>query len=194
MAFSEQWEVIRRYVKGPAPRPLTPEARAELLRKDCLENPLDKIERARFVGTYGANEKLLKLASVARLIRKSVSKANWLYLAEEYPDYALPVYALKSKHAEAKMRAYFLYHALVRLLRLVGAPPQMSRDLKLLLLDPNMPRRANGRARLQKKLLEGGEVTIRPLGKTVRYSFAEIKSDIDQKYVVVPPSVRSDEL
>lgn len=192
MAFSEQWTVIRRYVRGPAPRPLTPEARAELLRKDCLENPLDKIERARFVGTYGANEKLLKLASVARLVRKSVSEANWLHLSEEYPNDALPVNALKTKHSEVKMRAYFLYHALVRLLKLVGAPPQMSRDLKLLLLEPYMPRQSKGRARLQKKLLEGGEFTLRPLGEAVRYSYTEIRRDINKSYVVVPPSVRSD--
>ncbi len=190
MGFTEHFKLIVRDVIGPVRRPLTSLARVELLRRDCLENPLNKIERARFVGTYGANENLMKLASVARLIRRSVSKANWLYLAEEYPENALRVNALKTKHAEAKMRAYFLYHALVRLLKLVGAPPQMSRDLKLLLLDPNMPRQANGRARLQKKLLEGCEVTVRPLGKTVRSSYAEIKSDIDKKYVVVPPSVR----
>jgi hypothetical protein len=121
------------------------------------------VERAKFAGKYQDDPALLgELESAARFNwTKSVDQ--WVYETEGYPYEPISVerserYKYKKRLTrltgkEAAVRAYVLNLALARLLRIVGAPDTMVKDLDLILSD-FAPVPAEAAAKVQKAIID----------------------------------------
>lgn len=73
----------------------------------------------------------------------------------------------------------------VHLLRVVGAPAAMAKDLELL-LGPKKLRRADGRADAQAEIIKSPDAPIRQIAKAANYDAGQIIKDRDRGYLLWP--------